>query len=81
MNLDAMEQKALRKFWLKHRWGNKKSQDELGVNGNAVCTLAAYAMAKNCAIELRRKGEIERAQVYERHCEIYYSELPEEARW
>lgn len=81
MNLDAMDQTELRKFWLKHRWGDKKSQLELGLTGNTICTLAAYAMAKNCAIELRLKGEIERAQVYERHCEIYYEELPEKAKW
>lgn len=81
MNLDTMDQTELRKFWLKHRCGDKKSQDELGLSGNTICTLAAYAMAKNCAIGLRLQGEIEHAQVYEQHCEIYYAELPEEAKW
>lgn len=44
-------------------------------------TIRAYCWNKATAMELRAKGNIERALEYERICERVYGELPQWARW
>jgi hypothetical protein len=85
-NLDALTQEELRAFWLRYRRATTKAAAVLlGEHShrarNAVHTLAAYAMAKSCAMGLRLEGKIANATVYEQHCELYYAELPEDFRW
>jgi len=84
-NLDAMSPSELMKFWNKwHRATKQQAAQLVGVRKNVagiVHTLAAYAAAKAAAMDLRIEGEIERALVYEKHCDIYYESLPEDVRW
>ena len=58
-----------------------EQNDPWQVAKDALETLAAYAVAASCAVGLREKGDIQGAQVYEEHMEIYYSDLPVEVRW
>src|ERR1700686_5388797 len=44
-------------------------------------SLRNYAMNKAVAMQLRREGNIDRAQEYESICETIYTLLPENARW
>src|ERR1700735_3564425 len=44
-------------------------------------SLRNYAMNKAVAMQMRREGNIERAQEYESICETIYNLLPENARW
>lgn len=86
-NLDAtMESKGLSEFWgainqspviCARMMFPSKPKGYV----SATYTLGCYAVAKSCAISLRRDGEISRAMVYESHCDIYYKSLPEFARW
>lgn len=43
--------------------------------------LARYASVKKCATQLRLKGNIAAAQVFEQRCGKIYKSLPEWARW
>lgn len=90
INLDALPEEDLGKFWMLYREPEldtlrKLLPAELFPDEeqamDIAATLAAYAMAKKCAIGLRLAGAIDRAQVYESHCDIYYQELPEEVKW
>lgn len=85
-NFDCMSAEELLNFWSKYNRATRKDAAELigdkrkGYLG-ITSTLVSYAMAKNCAMKLRLEGEIQRATVYEQHCEIYYQTLPEDLRW
>lgn len=89
-NLDAMDQKALAEFWVVYRDPSRQTlrrfipkdviADEDAAR-DASATLACYAIAKSCAMDLRLKGNIEAAGVYEEHCDSYYQDLPEVLRW
>jgi ribulose-5-phosphate 4-epimerase/fuculose-1-phosphate aldolase len=84
-NLDAMPPSELKAFWSKwHRATKQQAVQLVGVRKDAnkiVHTLAAYAIAKASAMELREEGDIRGAMVYEKHCDLYYEDLPEDCRW
>lgn len=90
-NLDAMPREELREFWGRSKrepeamiaefWPDRARKLGPLTCQNALDTLAAYAIARSCAMTLREAGEIGRSNVYERHCDLYYSELPHFARW
>lgn len=85
-NLDAMPLFELQAFWAKHHWGTRKSAEELiGDKRPGYTTLAsklaAYALNKSCAMQLRLEGKIPQAVTYEEACDIIYAQLPEDLRW
>jgi pseudouridine-5'-phosphate glycosidase len=85
-NFDAMTQKDLMAFWSKyHRASRKDAEALVGDRRKGFTTIAAtlanYACNKACAMGLRVKGEIERAQTYEHACDLSYNRLPEDLRW
>jgi hypothetical protein len=84
-NLDCMSREELMAFWLKYRGQSRKRAEELvGKRDRYVSianTLAAYAVAKAVAIQCRLDGSVDRAEVYERHCEIHYDNLPDDIKW
>lgn len=85
-NFDAMTPSELSAFWKKHhRAGSKLAQELVGDRRKGftliAAKLAAYALNKAIAMELREKGQIARAQTYEQACDIAYAQLPEDLRW
>jgi len=85
-NLDAMPADELMKFWGRYHRPRRKDALEL-IGGwrkgyiSIVESLAAYACNKAVAMKLRADGEIERATICERCCDISYQKLPEDLRW
>jgi hypothetical protein len=85
-NFDAMTEAELMAFWSKyHRPTRNDAATLVGDRRKGftviATTLANYACNKACAISLRLKGEVERAQTYEHACDLSYSQLPEDLRW
>lgn len=83
-NLDAMDWSDPQTFWSTHNRGQNRGElFPAGGKGTVKATqiLACYAMEKSCAIALRLKGEIARAQSYEHAAQLAYDRLPEWARW
>ena len=87
-NLDAMPRSELLEFWQHYRQAHDHTDRARYLTGlewvaavSAAETLAAYALAKACAMRLRLEGKIPEAQSYEQHCDCYYSELPKQLRW
>jgi hypothetical protein len=89
-NLDAMPRSELLEFWSHYRYPNgyngKRAEFLTGLSDAVAAvrvmdTLAAYAMARACMMRLQAEGKIPEAKSYEKHCDIYYSELPEQFRW
>lgn len=87
---DDWDVPQLRAFWSDFRLAGIAEIETLFPNDapgtipeltEALQTLATYAMNKSCGVELRLKGEIARAQVYEEAAEMTYEKLPEWAQW
>lgn len=86
LNLDDGATNAeLTEFWRKyHRATRRVACELLGPRKDnvKVChTLAAYAIAKVVARKARAEGNIQSALCYEKHCDLYYAQLPEDIRW
>lgn len=85
-NLDAMPLFELQAFWVKYHRGTRKLAAELiGDKRPGYTTLAnklaAYALNKACAMQLRLEGKISQAVTYEEGCDIIYSQIPDDLRW
>lgn len=85
-NLDAMTSEDLGAFWAKTHSkpvsvARAMFPDRPSERRAVVETLGAYAISKVAAMRCREHGKIEKAQRYERACDIYYDDLPEWARW
>jgi len=84
-NFDAMNSDELREFWAKwHRPTKKAAVEFLGVRKDArsvMMNLAIYAINKSCAVELRLKGNVDGATIYEHCSQLCYDKLPADVRW
>lgn len=86
LNLDGMDRVELADFWKRVHFHPVQVARELFLDrpGGYVSTtkdLGNYAINKSVAMELRAKGDIQRALVYEAICERIYAELPGFAKW
>lgn len=85
-NFDAMTQEELMNFWACYsRCGRKKAAELIGGarKGYTKLTrdLANYASNKATAMWCRERGDIERAQMYEKVCDRIYDGLPVDLKW
>lgn len=85
-NFDAMDPEDLMKFWSKYHRPTRKDAEEIVGDcrpgfTKLASTLACYACNKAVAMEQRAKGNIQSAEIYERHCELVYDRLPEDLKW
>jgi hypothetical protein len=87
LNLDGHSAEWLMSFWAlayrcKEQVGKLLFADRpIEAREHAVEVLTAYASLKAAAMSCREDGRIAEAMQYEHHCQNYYSELPEWARW
>ena len=85
-NFDAMDESELQAWWKEHQQITRTQAATIfpgRPKGYLRITqdLANYAVNKITAMQLRLKGKIEQAQVYEGICERIYADLPDFARW
>lgn len=86
LNLDdySTESADLFAFWAKHQAGRRSRDlfpDKPAGARRATADLANYAANKGTAMDCRRRGDIQTAQMYESICERIYQGLPGFARW
>ena len=85
-NLDAMNDADLMAFWMRYQ-NRQTRKDAAALVGRRprytiiAADLGAYAANKATAITCRLRGDIQAALVYERICDIIYSDLPSDCRW
>ncbi len=84
-NFDAMTSEELMDFWKKYSRPTRKDAAALVGKQKGYITLcgqlAAYACNKAVAMRCRVRGDIQAAEIYEKHCELDYERLPDWAKW
>jgi hypothetical protein len=85
-NFDRMTEEQLMAFWKRYTRPSRADAEALVGDRrhgftNIASLLASYALAKACAIGLRREGNAKGAAIYQSHCDLYYAELPADLRF
>lgn len=85
-NFDGMTREQLMEFWARYHVPSRRDAAALigdKRKGYVRFTemLAAYACNKAVAMGCRADGNVASAEVYEKHCDNIFDQLPADLRW